>query len=49
MDDAPRVGVGDGLAHLLEDREEPAEVVGGSGRSSSSAARVRPLTSRIVK
>ena len=31
MDDAARMGVGDGLAHLLEDREEPAELVGRIG------------------
>ena len=38
VDHAPRVGVGDGLADLLEDGEEPAEVVA-SGRAAPPAAR----------
>ena len=46
----PGVGVGQRLAHLLEDLQEARQVAGGACRApASSAASVRPLTSFMVK
>ena len=49
VDHAAGVGVGHRLGDWLEDRQEPGLVVGGSGRAARSSARVRPLTSFMVK
>ena len=50
VDHAPGVGIGHRLADLLEDRQEPRQVVGRAVRARpAGSARVRPLTSFMAK